>query len=68
MENQEPVVSVVMLSYNHEKYLAEALASVVAQETTFFYEIIIHDDLSSSFHIANHQIKIYPILLSESFY
>lgn len=62
MENQEPVVSVVMLSYNHEKYLAEALASVVAQETTFFYEIIIHDDASQdrSQEIIQEFVARYP--------
>ena len=45
--NSKPLVSVVMLAFNHEKYIQDAIESVLAQKTTFEYEIIIHDDAST---------------------
>lgn len=41
-----PKVSILMLSYNHEKYILQALRSAVAQKTQFPIEIVIGDDLS----------------------
>lgn len=44
---QEPIdVSVVMLAYFHEDYIAQALDSVLSQETDLRYEILIGDDAS----------------------
>jgi len=40
------LVSVVMLTYNHEKYIEQAVESILFQRTTFRYEIIIGDDCS----------------------
>lgn len=42
-----PVVSIVCWSYNHEAFIAQAVDSFLAQETTFPVEIIIHDDAST---------------------
>jgi glycosyltransferase involved in cell wall biosynthesis len=39
-------VSVAMITYNHEKFIAKALDSVLMQETSFDYEIIIGEDRS----------------------
>ena len=49
---QEPVapppkVSVAMVTYNHEPFLAQAVQSVLTQETTFPYELVISEDCSS---------------------
>ncbi|MCI5902824.1 MAG: glycosyltransferase [Blautia sp.] len=41
------MVSVLMFVYNHEKYLREAIESVLCQDTEFSYEVIIHDDAST---------------------
>lgn len=41
-----PVVSVCTITYNHEKYISEALNSFLMQETDFPFEIIIDDDCS----------------------
>ena len=40
-------VSVVMITYNHEKFIKEALESVFSQKTNFQYEIIISNDCST---------------------
>ena len=44
---EQPVVTVKMLAYNHEKYIEEAIDSVLMQETDFPFEIVIHDDCST---------------------
>jgi len=40
-------VSVIMLAYNHVLYIAQAIDSVLMQETDFEYEIVIGEDCSS---------------------
>jgi len=40
-------VSIICLTYNHEKYIAQAVNSFLAQKTSFDYEIVIHDDASN---------------------
>lgn len=40
------LVSICMLSYNHEKYICNALNSILNQKTDFGFEILIHDDAS----------------------
>jgi glycosyltransferase involved in cell wall biosynthesis len=40
-------VSVAMVTYNHEKYLAKALDSVLMQKTDFDFEIVIGEDCST---------------------
>ena len=40
------LLSVLMISYNHEKYIREALLSVLMQQTNFSFEIILSDDCS----------------------
>ena len=48
LEEQSIVkVTVVCLTYNHEKYIGEALKGFVRQRTNFKYEIIVHDDAST---------------------
>jgi glycosyltransferase involved in cell wall biosynthesis len=41
-----PKVSVLMLAYNHEKYIAQAIDSVLMQKTDFPYELIVGEDCS----------------------
>ncbi|MGL4629652.1 MAG: glycosyltransferase family 2 protein [Leadbetterella sp.] len=41
-----PLVSVHLLTYNHVKFIAQSIESVVAQKTDFPFEIIIGDDCS----------------------
>jgi glycosyltransferase involved in cell wall biosynthesis len=43
----KPLVSVCIIAYNHEKYIAQCIQSVVDQVTNFDFEIIIGEDGSS---------------------
>ena len=43
---KQPVVSVNMTAYNHEKYIAEAIEGVVMQKTDFEFELVIGEDCS----------------------
>lgn len=40
-------VTIVSISYNHEKYIAQALESFIMQKTDFVFEVIIADDCST---------------------
>jgi glycosyltransferase involved in cell wall biosynthesis len=42
-----PLVSVLLLTYNHEKHITEAINSLLAQKTDFNFEILIGDDCST---------------------
>ena len=42
-----PLVSICCLTFNHEKFIADALDSFLSQECDFPYEIIVHDDAST---------------------
>ena len=45
-DNREIMVSVCMITYNHEKYVEQAIKSILNQKTNFRFELIIHDDAS----------------------
>ena len=45
--NDEIMVSVNCLVYNHEKYLRQCLEGLVSQKTTFKFEVLVHDDAST---------------------
>jgi len=45
MEN--PLVTIACITYNHSKYIEQALDAFLSQEVNFKYEIIIHDDAST---------------------
>lgn len=42
-----PLVSICCITYNHEKYIAQAIDSFLIQETDFDVEIVIGDDCST---------------------
>ena len=43
---KDPKLSVILITYNHEKYIEKALDSVLSQVTDFPFEIVIGDDCS----------------------
>lgn len=42
-----PRVSVLMVTYNHERFIAQAIESALMQKTNFDYEIVIGEDCST---------------------
>jgi glycosyltransferase involved in cell wall biosynthesis len=44
--NNNPKVSIISTTYNHEKYIRAALDGFIAQKTNFSFEVIIADDHS----------------------
>ena len=40
-------VTVLLTTYNHEKYIAQALDTVLMQETEFDYQIVVLEDCST---------------------
>ncbi len=47
MTSHDPLASVVLLTFNGERYLAEVLDSVFKQQTSFQYEVIVIDSGST---------------------
>ncbi|WP_407483515.1 glycosyltransferase [Elizabethkingia meningoseptica] len=43
----KPIVSVAILAYNHQDYIAQAIESVLMQKTKFSVQIVIAEDCSS---------------------
>ncbi len=61
----EPVVSICCITYNHENYIEQALQSFLMQETSFPFEIVIHDDASpdNTADIIRRYEKEYPNII-----
>jgi glycosyltransferase involved in cell wall biosynthesis len=62
---EKPLVSVLMLTYNHGLYLAEAIEGVLMQQTDFPIELLIGEDCSpdNTRAIAEHYQCEYPQLI-----
>ena len=70
-QSHKPLISIAMPVYNHGKFIAMALDSVLMQKTDFDYEIVIGDDCSTDntrdillSYKAQHSQKI-TLLLAE---
>ncbi|WP_031311311.1 glycosyltransferase family 2 protein [Stutzerimonas stutzeri] len=46
-DRRVPLLSIVCLAYNHAAFISETLDGFLRQETTFPFEIIVHDDAST---------------------
>lgn len=59
------LVSVHCATYNHEKYVADAIESFLMQKTNFKFEVLIHDDASTdrTVDIIREYEKKYPDLI-----
>jgi len=47
MAQNIPLVSVMILTYNHEKYIRQSVESALNQQCSYHYEIVISDDYST---------------------
>lgn len=47
IKNEIPLVSICCLTYNMSKYIRQTLENFLMQNTSFVFEIIIHDDASN---------------------
>lgn len=58
-------VSVVCLTYNHERYLEKCLEGFVSQKTDFAYEVFVHDDASTdnTVSVIERYAKKYPEII-----
>ena len=65
----KPVVSILCIVYNHAPFLRQALNGFLMQETTFPFEIIVHDDASDdgSQKIIKEYQKRYPGIIKYIF-
>lgn len=65
MGNNEIMVSIVCNTYNHEKYIADALDGFVSQKTNFPIEILVMDDASTdgTADIIREYEKKYPEII-----
>ncbi len=44
---KNPIVTICVLVFNHEKYLEESIEGILSQKTEYSYNILIHDDAST---------------------
>lgn len=61
----KPLVSICCITYNHEKYISDALEGFVTQKTNFDFEVLVHDDASTdktASIIREYELK-YPDLI-----
>ncbi len=58
----DPILSVLLITYNHEKYLKQCLDSILSQSTDFEYEVVVGEDHStdSTRNILNEYKQKYP--------
>ena len=68
-EMTDPIVSVCMITYNHEAYIAQAIESVLMQKTDFPFEIVIGEDcsLDQTRTIVQDYIERYPSRIRAQF-
>lgn len=47
MKKEIPLVSILMTTYNHAPYIAQAMESCLSQQTSFPFELVVCDDAST---------------------
>ena len=60
-----PLVSVILIAYNQRRYIRQAIESVLAQQTSFRYELLIGDDASDdgTDEIVSEYARAYPDII-----
>lgn len=64
-DSNEIVVSILCTTFNHERYIRDAITGFLAQETSYPFEIIIHDDASTdgTLSVVQSFANMYPSLI-----
>lgn len=68
--SSKPLVSVICLTYNQDKYVRDCLEGFVMQQTSFPYEILVYDDASTdeTTDIIREYVSKYPDIFKPTFY
>lgn len=63
MTENKPLVTVIIITYNHEKYISQTIEGVLMQKTNFDYEFIICNDCSpdNTDEVINNYLKTHPL-------
>ena len=66
---QDIMISVICITYNHEKYIRKCLDGFIMQETDFPYEVLVHDDASTdnTASIVREYEILYPDIIKPIF-
>lgn len=64
-DSSDIMVSVKCMTYNHGKFIRQALEGIVTQKTNFKFEVIVHDDASTdgTAEIVKEYAEKYPDLI-----
>lgn len=67
--NNDILVSVVTLAYNHRNYIRQCIDGILMQKTSFTFELLIHDDASTdgTSEIIKEYEKAYPDIVKPIF-
>ena len=65
MNKKNIMVSVIIISYKQEKYIRDAIDSVLSQKVNFKYELLLADDCSNdgTLEIMSDYVKKYPSII-----
>ena len=69
MEKDDIILSVYVATYNHEKYISQALDGFLMQKTDFPFEVLVHDDASTdgTANIIREYAERYPEIIKPIF-
>lgn len=64
-KKKSPLVTIRCITYNHEKYISQALDGFLMQKTDFPFEVLVHDDASTdnTASIIREYEKKYPNII-----
>lgn len=64
-KNNDILLSINTMTYNHEKYIAQCIEGILMQKTNFAFELLIHDDASTddTTNIIREYEKKYPNII-----